>query len=71
MNHLPLLALALVVILPSVVAGSGLPFRDCNGDGYYGMTVAGVNPYPAILLLNTAICPPGSAWNDGQWVTEF
>ena len=67
-----LLALAALMIVPTVVdAGSPPAWRDCNGDGYRGITIAQLNPYPAWILLDPALCPPGSAWNDGTWVTEF
>ena len=72
MRLFALLMLATLLFTPTVVAGGPPPaFRDCNSDGYEGITFLQVNPYPSWILLDDTLCPVGSAWNNGQWVTEF
>lgn len=52
---------------------------DCDQDGYVGKAETLVREYPAVLLLDTSVCPPtngpSGTWN-GQhnyngWVTEL
>ena len=59
-------------------------WRDCNKDGYIGLSDPGLIEYPAVVPgVDAALCPatplptpiPAYGWvpthNDGQWVREF
>ena len=50
-------------------------WKDCNKDGYMGMSENALYDYPSALLGDTSICPPtpgdNLAHNDGEMVREL
>lgn len=46
-------------------------WRDCNRDGYIGLAESAVQDYLAKSLLDASVCPPGSLYNDGAWISEM
>ena len=49
-------------------------WSDCNQDGYIGLAEDAMTEYPTQLLSADqadTICPDGSAYNKGGWVTEL
>lgn len=45
-------------------------WKDCNADGYIGQAEGALQDYSSALI-SPAICPVGSMFNDGQWVSEM
>lgn len=46
-------------------------WKDCNADGYIGLSDTSFAVYAAAIVDVTAICPAGGDFNDGTWVREF
>lgn len=46
-------------------------WKDCDRDGYVGSAETALFDYPASALLDDALCPPGTRFNEAGWVTEM
>lgn len=53
-----------------IIAQFGI-WKDCNKDFYIGHLESAMTEYPSALLSDTSVCPEGSAYNQGGYVTEF